>query len=217
MRDRRGRDIAMIFQDHEASDDGKGLAPSAFRTGRSFVSNDYLNDERTRRWHAHARKIGARSAAAVPIKRHGNPIGESPFYLDQPHALTEETVGLLERMAENVSFALDNFDRDRATTRIHRMFAALTATNEAILRAHGDEMFQLVCEAASDHGNLLGAAIFTPEPDSSWFMLAAQAGRLSRDHRQPALPRRSDDPAGTGLGRHRIPHRQTLHQQRRRQ
>ena len=185
----------------EASDDGKGLAPSAFRTGRSFVSNDYLNDERTRRWHAHARKIGARSAAAVPIKRHGNPIGVLLFYLDQPHALTEETVGLLERMAENVSFALDNFDRDRATTRIHRMFAALTATNEAILRAQSaDEMFQLVCEAASDHGNLLGAAIFTPEPDSSWFMLAAQAGRYPEITASLRFCADPTIPQGQGLG-----------------
>ena len=145
-----------------------------------------------------------RSPAAVPIKRDGNPIGVLLFYLDQPHALTEETVGLLERMAENVSFALDNFDRDRATTRINRMFAALTATNEAILRAQSaDEMFQLVCEAASDHGKLLGAAIFTPEPNSSWFMLAAQAGRYPeitaslRFCADPAIP------LGQGMRRHR--------------
>ena len=124
---------------HADSDDGTGLAPSAFRTGRSFVTNDYINDERTKRWHAQARQIGARSAAAVPIKRHGKPIGVLLFYLEQPDALNDETVGLLERMAENASFALDNFDRDNATARITRMFAALTATNEAVMRARSEE------------------------------------------------------------------------------
>jgi diguanylate cyclase (GGDEF)-like protein len=185
----------------EASDDGQGLAPSAFRTGRAFVSNDYLNDVRTRRWHENARKMGARSAAAVPIKRHGRPIGVLLFYLDQPNALTDETVGLLERMTENVSFALDNFDRDRATERINRMFAALTATNEAILRAQSaDEMFQRVCDAATDHGKLLGAAIFTPELDSSWFRLAAQAG--SNPEVTASLRFSSDAaiPQGHGMG-----------------
>ncbi|MBR1212899.1 EAL domain-containing protein [Bradyrhizobium sp. JYMT SZCCT0180] len=161
---------------HADSDDGTGLAPSAYRAGRSFVSNDYINDERTKRWHTQARQIGARSAAAVPIKRHGKPIGVLLFYLEQPDALNDETVGLLERMAENASFALDNFDRDNATARITRMFAALTATNEAIMRARSeDEMFTRVCEAAVDQGKLLGAAIFLPEPDTTWFRLAAQA------------------------------------------
>lgn len=161
---------------NENSDDGQGLAATAFRSGRSCITNDYINDPRTKRWHVQAREIGARSAAAAPIKRHGKSIGALLVYLDQPNALTEETVGLLERMAENLSFALDNFDRDRATARITRMYAALTATNEAIMRAHSEEeMFKRVCEAAVDQGRLLGAAIFMPEPDSLWFRLAAQA------------------------------------------
>ena len=185
----------------EASDDGQGLAPTAFRTGRACVTNDYVNDERTRRWHAQAREIGARSAAAVPIKRHGKPIGALLVYLDQPDALNDETVGLLDRMGENVSFALDNFDRDNATARITRMFAALTATNEAVMRARSeDEMLERVCEAAVDQGELLGAAIFMPEPDSTWFRLAAHASvypeiteslRFSCD---PSIPQ------GQGLG-----------------
>jgi diguanylate cyclase (GGDEF)-like protein len=190
------------------SEDGQGLVPTALRTGRSIVSSDYINDERTKRWHATALQIGARSAAAVPIKRDGAPIGALLFYLDQPNALTEETVGLLERMAENVSFALHNFDRDkerdladRARARIARMFAALTATNEAILRAQSaDEMFGQVCKAAVEQGKLLGAAIFTPEPDSTWFRLAADAGKYPE---VTASVRFSSDPSipqGQGMG-----------------
>ncbi|MBR0751878.1 EAL domain-containing protein [Bradyrhizobium jicamae] len=190
------------------SEDGQGLAPTAFRTGRPIVSSDYINDERTRRWHATALQIGARSAAAVPIMRHGRPIGALLFYLDQPNALTDETVGLLERMAENVSFALDNFDRDKARdladlarARIARMFAALTATNEAIMRAQSaDEMFREVCAAAVGQGNLLGAAIFTPEADTSWFRLAADAGKYPEI---TASVRFSSDPSipqGQGMG-----------------
>src|ERR1700730_2026689 len=111
-----------------------------------------------------------RSAAAVPVRRHGSCIGALLFYLGRPNALDDETIGLLERMAENISFALDNFERERARERTTRMFAALTATNEAILRAKCvNDMFEMVCHAAVDHGKLLGTAIFTAEPDSSWF------------------------------------------------
>ena len=160
---------------NEHSDEGHGLAASAFRAGRSFVTNDYINDDRLQRWHLLAIRIGARSAAAIPVKRRGSCVGALLFYLDQPNSLSQETIGLLESMAENVSFALDNFERERARERIARMFAALTATNEAILRAQSvNDMFQMVCHAAVDQGKLLGTAIFTVEDGSSWFKLAAQ-------------------------------------------
>ena len=186
---------------HEESDDGQGLAPSAFRTGRACVTNDYINDKRTKRWHAQAREIGARSAAAVPIKRHGKPIGALLVYLEQPNALNEETVGLLDRMAENVSFALDNFDRDNATARITRMFAALTATNEAIMRARSEEeMLKRVCEAAVEQGKLLGAAIFMPETESTWFRLAAQASAYPEITASVRFSCDPSIPQGQGMG-----------------
>jgi diguanylate cyclase (GGDEF)-like protein len=185
----------------EHSDEGQGLTASAVRTGRSFVTNDYINDDRLRRWHGEAHRIGARSAAAVPIKRRGSCVGALLFYLDQPNSLGSETIGLLENMAENVSFALDNFERERARERVARMFAALTATNEAILRAQSaTEMFQMVCDAAVDQGKLLGAAIFTPEHGSTWFKLAAQRSAFPES---TARFRFSSDPAipeGQGMG-----------------
>jgi GAF domain-containing protein len=185
----------------EHSAEGQGLAASAFRTGRPSVTNDYINDDRLRRWHAAARRIGARSAAAVPIRRHRSCIGALLFYLGRPNAIDDETIGLLEKMAENVSFALDNFERERARKRVASMFAALTATNEAILRSKCvDEMFDMVCHAAVDQGKLLGAAIFVDQPGSSWLKLAAHTSafpevteklRFSSD---PAIPE------GQGMG-----------------
>jgi diguanylate cyclase (GGDEF)-like protein len=185
----------------EHSAEGQGLAASAFRTGRPFVTNDYINDGRLRRWHAEASRIGARSAAAVPIRRHGSCIGALLFYLDQPNSLSSEIIGLLESMAENVSFALDNFERERAKERVARMFAALTATNEAILRARSaSNMLQMVCDAAVDQGKLLGAAIFTLPRGSSWFELAAQAGAFPEVTAKLRFSSDSAIPEGQGMG-----------------
>ncbi len=193
------RELTSSTEEHSA--DGQGLAASAFRTGRPCVTNDYINDDRLRRWHTAARRIGARSAAAVPIRRHGSCIGAFLFYLGRPNALDDETIGLLEKMAENVSFALDNFERERARKRIALMFAALTATNEAILRAKCvDEMFDMVCHAAVDQGRLLGAAIFVEQPGSSWLKLAAHTSAFPEI---TAKLRFSSDPAipeGQGMG-----------------
>ena len=67
-----------------------------------------------------------------------------------------ELVELLQRLADNVSFALENFDRaderrlaDQQRERLTRMYTALSATNEAIMRARTrEELFERVCEAA---------------------------------------------------------------------
>jgi diguanylate cyclase (GGDEF)-like protein len=185
----------------EHSDEGQGLAASAFRAGRPFVTDDYINDDRLRRWHGEATRIGARSAAAVPIRRCGSCVGALLYFFDQPNAVNERTVGLLEGMAENVSFALDNFERERARERIARLFAALTATNEAILRAQSaSEMFEMVCHAAVAHGKLLGAAIFMLPDGSSWFDLVAHTSAFPE---VTAKLRFSSDPAipeGQGMG-----------------
>lgn len=164
---------------------GQGLAGTAFRTGQACITDDLLNDERLAPWREVGGYEGIGAAAAVPILRNGSPIGVFLFFLERPGSLTKQIVGLIERMVENVSFALDNFEREkgqkraeRANERMARMFAALSATNEAILRSRSvDEMFRLVCDAAANGGKLLGAAaVFMAEPQSSWLKFVLAAG-----------------------------------------
>ena len=63
------------------------------------------------------------------------------FFVGKSWAEDEEIVALMGRIAENVSFALDNLERagekaraDAQKERLGRMLAALSATNEAITR-----------------------------------------------------------------------------------
>jgi diguanylate cyclase (GGDEF)-like protein len=180
---------------------GRGLAGEAFRTGRSCITNDYLNDDRVRPWREDGKRFGVGAAAAVPIIKNGSSVGILMFYLGEPGTLDDQAVGLMERMAANISFGLDNFERERVRERIARMFAALTATNEAIPRAQSaDEMFQMVCKAAVDQGRLLGAAIFTLEPESSWFKLAAQTSAFPEVTRQLRFSSDPTIPEGRGMG-----------------
>ena len=77
--------------------------------------------------------------------------------------ITAETISLLERVVENVSFALDRFegaegqkraeraqlDAESKQTELNRMYLALCKTNEAMMRAQSrQELFDLVCEAS---------------------------------------------------------------------
>jgi diguanylate cyclase (GGDEF)-like protein len=87
-------------------------------------------------------------------------------------------------MADNLSFGLDNLDREverkrseRASQRLAKMYAALSATNEAILRARtADELYNLVCDAAVHVGNSLAAAILLAEPETTWLRPVAGTG-----------------------------------------
>lgn len=84
--------------------------------------------------------------------------------------------------------------------RLTRMFAALNATNEAILRAKSrDELFELVCEAAVTGGRFTSTTIGLADPDSDFFRLVASAGPNAKAilNRQYAIT--AARPEGRGL------------------
>ena len=78
----------------------------------------------------------------------------------EARSIDGQIVSMFERMSANISFALDNFEHEaarktgeRAMRRLNRMFGAISATNEAILRAKTEqELYQLVCDAAVHSG-----------------------------------------------------------------
>ena len=110
----RGEDLlrgARVSVDASTAE-GRSLAGMAFRTLQPCVSNDYLNDERTRLWHDTARSAGIAAGAAVPLVREGRAVGVLLFYSEKGDAFDEGVVKLLQRIAENVAFALDNFERE---------------------------------------------------------------------------------------------------------
>jgi diguanylate cyclase (GGDEF)-like protein/PAS domain S-box-containing protein len=113
----------------EAIPEGKGLVGIAFRTGKPSVSNDYLKDTVSLVWLENAKNV--RSVAVVPLLRGGQVIGALLFCAAEKRAFDGEIVKLLERMAENVVFALDNFEheaeRKRAEEKIQHM-----ATHDAL-------------------------------------------------------------------------------------
>jgi diguanylate cyclase (GGDEF)-like protein len=190
------------------SERGKGLAGTAFRTARSCISNDFQNDERFRPWRNENRGEGIGAAAAVPILKDGCSIGVFLFFLTEAGSLTNPIVALMERMVENVSFALRGFEHvkeqkqaERATRRMSHMFAALSGTNTAILRARNvEEMFQNVCDSVTKGGRSLGAAaIFIQEPDSLMLKFAAASGELVQNLKAMRLSLDPADPYGGGL------------------
>lgn len=107
----------------------QGLGVVAFRTGRTTATNDYINDRRMRLYRDAALRLGVRSAVAIPIRRAGQVCGSLCFFLRQTGTLSRRVVGVLERMAENVSFGLDRFAQVEQSEQIQkqnkRLFSAM--------------------------------------------------------------------------------------------
>lgn len=91
--------------------EGCGLTGIAFRTRQPCISNDYLADEQRSAFHDTVRRTGSNSGAALPLLSRGRAAGVILFMSAERDTFTPEFVELLQRLAANVSFALENFDR----------------------------------------------------------------------------------------------------------
>jgi len=139
-----------------AEPEGEGLAGPAFRSGRPCVSNDLLNDPRTRPWHETARRAGVAAGAAVPLIRGDRTTGVLLFYADEPGAFdAEEEVGLLERMAENVVFALENFEHEEERRRNRERIEHM-ATHDTLTDLPNRAMFQQMLTMCVETGRRYG-------------------------------------------------------------
>ena len=85
-------------------------------------------------------------------------------------------------------------------TNIARTFAALNATNEAILYAKSpEELYEKVCEAAFSSGDFLATAIFLLEPETNLLRFAAGFGEDIERLRGIDISIVADTPEGSGF------------------
>ncbi|MGZ8095876.1 MAG: EAL domain-containing protein [Methylosarcina sp.] len=89
-----------------------GPSGTAIRENRPVWCQDFLNDPMTKPWRQRAARYGWRSTAALPIHKNGVAIGVFCLYANKVKAFDEEICDLLVKMAWDISFALDNFDRE---------------------------------------------------------------------------------------------------------
>jgi len=186
---------------------GTGVCGNAFRTQKPCINNDILNSAQGRPWHEPSKESGAVACVALPLIKAGNSVGVLMSFVGKSWAADEEIIALLVRMAENVSFALDNFHRaekkakaDEEEERLTRMFAALSATNEAIVRAKSrSELFDLVCEAAVKGAKFSSTTIVLAEPNSEFLRVATAKGPNADEMMNLELAITDSLPQGRGL------------------
>jgi PAS domain S-box-containing protein len=93
--------------------EGHGPTGSAFREGKAIVSNDLDKDPSYKLWRAEALKRGYASSIALPIFFKGKVIGTLNIYSSTKDFFNESEVELLEKIALNISYAIDTIENEK--------------------------------------------------------------------------------------------------------
>lgn len=110
--------------------EGNGPTGRAFRTGQPCVCNDVHHDAATLPWRKQLAQRKFQACAGFPIRLRNEMWGALTVCADEAWFFQDKEVALLQETAENISFALSNFE-DKA---IHRE-AEKTAENERLFSA----------------------------------------------------------------------------------
>ena len=92
--------------------EGRGPSGTAFRTGRPYICNDTHTDPNTLPWRAEMELRGFLALAVFPIRRQGKVCGTLAVNAGEAGFFKDREIALLLEAASDVSFALDNFNRE---------------------------------------------------------------------------------------------------------
>jgi PAS domain S-box-containing protein len=96
------------------SEEPAGLGPSgrSVREGTYNICNDFQGSSITRPWHEKGRAYDIHASASIALKEEGRVIGALTIYSDIKNFFDHQQVELLQKMGEDVSFALGNIIRE---------------------------------------------------------------------------------------------------------
>ncbi|MDI1255589.1 MAG: PAS domain S-box protein [Flavobacterium sp.] len=111
---------------------------NVFRTGRYAVSNDIMNDPAVAKWKPGLLTCGLQSSISLPIKKFGNTVGVFELHAGTKDFFDEEEIALLLEATDDISFAVENFEKER----IQKATEELVAKNE--------KRFKILIEKSAD-------------------------------------------------------------------
>ncbi len=91
--------------------EGRGPSGLSITHGRTIACNDIETEPKMAFWKVAALKRNYQSNVALPIKKFGKVIGAFTLYADTKNFFDEEEIALLESATQNISFALEMFEK----------------------------------------------------------------------------------------------------------
>ena len=149
----------------------QGPGGKACLSGRAYVCNDFFNDPGTAPWHERARLADFKSAAAVPFSRAGKVVGVFAVYAETLGFFDARMLELLDRMAQDLSFALDHMDQELSRQEAERALATVNSRLGGIIDGSRD----LIAAWGPDFHLIAFNAAFKDEMWRTWGV-AVEAG-----------------------------------------
>ncbi len=109
---------------------GRGPTGTAIREGKPYVCGDFFEDPRTVPWREAAARVGVRGNAAFPLRSGDRVVAALTVYASEVGFFDEPTIALLAEIADDISYALGNLDREER----RRAAEAALRKSEELLR-----------------------------------------------------------------------------------
>jgi PAS domain S-box-containing protein len=134
--------------------EGRGPSGRAFRENRPYVCNDVFEDPAMLPWRAEFERRGLAASAAFPIHANGGVGGTLSVYATQKGVFRDKEVALLVQAAADISFALDNLEREESRRRAEALdMAERQRGEEAVKRS--EERYRTTLETILEGCQLL--------------------------------------------------------------
>ncbi|MCL4457049.1 MAG: PAS domain S-box protein [Nitrospirae bacterium] len=134
--------------------EGQGPTGRAVRQGSHVICNDIEHDEYMKPWRDKAIQHGYYSSASFPLRLGATIIGAFNLYAGEPNFFTTEHILLLEKLSENISFAIELIEKEKqrkhaekALQESEKRFRLLTESTLTGIYLIQDNLFRYVNQA----------------------------------------------------------------------
>ena len=162
----------------------RGFSREAIRTQKPMVLNDLNLSAGTWKPSRFLLEQKIFSLCSLPISEGGESTLALVVCGDRPDYFTPELIALLSRLADNISFGIDNYGRElhrqqntKKTERLKNIYQALSDTNEILLtQRNPDSVFETLCRTIIFYSHAHTAGIYLLDKESQTGKLVAWDG-----------------------------------------
>lgn len=122
---------------------GRGTVGLAYRNGTYAYINDLTNSDKNLHAKRESLQLGFRSEASFVIKKEAKIIGTISYYSNELNFFNESEIKLLEEIADNISFAIDNVEKENVRKITRRALQESQKKYLSVFNAVSDPIFLL--------------------------------------------------------------------------
>ncbi|HUG11058.1 MAG TPA: EAL domain-containing protein [Opitutaceae bacterium] len=184
----------------DATPRGKGAVGRAIRERRPIFNNDIAVSVFGGPRMKEILRLGFRSQITLPLYDDQAVVGALTMYGREPGFFDEEEVRLLTGLAGDISFALENIEKEKKMARLRRIQAVTGSINGLIVRVHDrKELFSAACRIAVEEGRFPMAWIGVLDPETQEVAAVAWAGESAEAFVATNSSIQEDLPRGQGV------------------